>query len=194
MSHLRSFFFFWFRFDSRLILKIFRILLRYISKSTATEASEVKHNLQLHYLINCTEMLLDILYWCFIKEVQNYDCIDLDVGDGDDDLTAPLLAFAQLTTIVGVETPLLHYHQPSHSTQGQPDKPCSNRNQNSVANSIIYFSIQNINKSTLLLAKAQLRGRYNLSGGPRDLAWTLERANSQGFLLHSWKIRWPGVW
>ena len=60
-------------------------------------------------------MLLDILYWCFIKEVQNYDCIDLDVGDGDgdDDLTAPLLAFAQLTTIVGVETPLLHYHQPS---------------------------------------------------------------------------------
>ena len=58
-------------------------------------------------------MLLDILYWCFIKEVQNYDCIDLDVGDGDDDLTAPLLAFAQLTTIVGVETPLPHYHQPS---------------------------------------------------------------------------------
>ena len=57
MSHLRSFFFFWFRFDSRLILKIFRILLRHISKSTATEASEVKHNLQLHYFINCTEML-----------------------------------------------------------------------------------------------------------------------------------------
>ena len=47
------------------------------------------------------------------KEVKNYDCIDLVVGDGDDDLTAPLLAFAKLTTIVGVETPLLHYHQPS---------------------------------------------------------------------------------
>ena len=35
-----------------------------------------------------------------------------------------------------------------------------------MADSILYFPIQNINKSTLLLAKAQLRGRYNLSGGP----------------------------
>ena len=40
-----------------------------------------------------------------------------------------------------------------------------------MADSILYFPIQNINKSTLLLAKAQLRGRYNLSGGPRDVAW-----------------------
>ena len=113
MSHLRFFFFFWFRFDSRLILKIFRILLRYISKSTATEASEVKHNLQLHYLINCTEMLwtsyIDVLSKRFKTMIVLISMLVMVMMTS---LRRSLL-LPQLTTIVGVETPLLHYHQPS---------------------------------------------------------------------------------
>ena len=63
------------------------------------------------------------------KEVKNYDCIDLVVGDGDDDLTAPLLAFATAHHDCERWDSLAALSPTIPSTQGQPDKPFCNRNQ-----------------------------------------------------------------